>query len=154
MSFYGWLVLAHVLGAFLFVLGHGASAAVVFRLRRERDPEHVRPLLELSASGNYAAYGGLLILLVSGIWAGIDGGHFTSGRIWLWASVGILVIVLIAMFTLASRHYYGWRDTLKTVPVDQALLERQMATSQPLSAAVIGLTGLVAIIWLMVAKPF
>ena len=35
-AFYPWVVFVHVLGAFTFVLAHGASATVVLRLRRER----------------------------------------------------------------------------------------------------------------------
>lgn len=33
-----WLKFAHILGAFLFVGGHGVSMAMALRLRRERDP--------------------------------------------------------------------------------------------------------------------
>ena len=43
-----WWVYLHILGGLLFMLAHGASAAVVFRLRRERDPAAVRVLLGLS----------------------------------------------------------------------------------------------------------
>ncbi len=38
----------HVLGVFAFLMAHGASASMLFRLRRERDPEKIRTLLDLS----------------------------------------------------------------------------------------------------------
>ncbi len=56
----------------LFMLAHGASAAVVFRLRRERDPDTVRVLLDLSKMTMPAAYLALLLLIVAGVWAGIE----------------------------------------------------------------------------------
>jgi hypothetical protein len=38
---HGLMVFLHVLGAFVFVLAHGASALVAFRLRTEREPGRV-----------------------------------------------------------------------------------------------------------------
>jgi hypothetical protein len=37
---------AHVLSAFLYLLAHGASAAVAYRVRRETSAERVRALLD------------------------------------------------------------------------------------------------------------
>ena len=43
-----WIVCIHVVGVFLFLIGHGVSAGVVWRLRTERDPVAVRTLLDFS----------------------------------------------------------------------------------------------------------
>lgn len=34
MSAYAWIVFLHVASAFVFMLAHGASAAVMFRIRK------------------------------------------------------------------------------------------------------------------------
>jgi hypothetical protein len=47
---YSWIVFAHVLGVFGFLLGHGAAALVTFKLRGERAVERIRALLDLSRS--------------------------------------------------------------------------------------------------------
>jgi len=50
ISMYPWFVYLHILGIFGFLLAHGASAAAAFALRRERNLERVRVLLDLSTS--------------------------------------------------------------------------------------------------------
>jgi hypothetical protein len=155
MTFYQWLVVLHVIGAFLFVLFHGASAAVVFRIRRETDVARIQALLDLSKSMLGAFYVGVLLMLVTGIWAGIDGGWFSRGALWLWTAIGLLVVVAVAMYLLISRHFYGWRELLATEPApDIGTIRTRVATQQPLVGAAIGLAGLVIIVWLMEAKPF
>ena len=54
MDWYPWIVTLHVLGAFLFVFGHGASAFAAFRLRRERDPVRIGAGYFLEADGKVA----------------------------------------------------------------------------------------------------
>ena len=48
MDLYPWIVFLHVVGVLLFFIAHWTSMAVVFRLKRERDPARVRALLELT----------------------------------------------------------------------------------------------------------
>jgi hypothetical protein len=155
MTFYGSLVVVHVIGAFLFVLFHGASAAVVLSIRRESDVARIRTLLDLSKSTLGLFYIGLVVMLVGGIWAGIEGGWFSRGALWLWVAIGVLVIVAFAMYALISRHFMAWRKLIEAEPlIDGAILRAQMQTSQPLLGAAAGLVGLIVIVWLMVAKPF
>ena len=47
MNWQPWLVFAHILGAFTFILSHGVSMFVAFRVRTERDPAVVAALLEI-----------------------------------------------------------------------------------------------------------
>ena len=155
MTFYQSLVVIHVIGAFLFVLFHGASAAVVLSIRREAEVARIRTLLDLSKSTLGLFYIGLLVMLVGGIWAGIEGGWFSRGALWLWVAIGVLVIVAFAMYALISRHFMAWRRLIEAEPpIDGAVLRAQMQTPQPLLGAAAGLVGLILIVWLMVAKPF
>ena len=70
---YAWLAFAHVLGVFVFLLAHGVSAGVGFKLRREKDHARIGALLDLSASSyTMMALGFLWILATGGIlgWLG------------------------------------------------------------------------------------
>jgi len=162
-----WLVLAHVLGALAFVLLHGVSAGVAFRLRSERDPVRIRALLELSNAYLNWMYLALAVLLLSGIAAGFVAGWWTSGRLWLWASVGLLVAIFAGMYGVASsyfealRHAVGlatYEDTKQhrdpPPPATDGELAILLQSPRPALIAAIGLGGIGLITSLMVLKPF
>ena len=151
-----WIVYGHILGALAFMLAHGASAAVVFRLRSERDPAAVRLLLGLSKMTLPLAYVSLLLLIVAGVWAGIDMGAFNNGQMWLWTAIGVLIVIFVTMFALVSPTFYRTRDLLGdgSTPVDQAALDARLSSSRPMAGVIIGLIGILIILWLMVLKPF
>ena len=151
-----WIVYGHILGALAFMLAHGASAAVVFRLRSERDPAAVRLLLGLSKMTLPLAYVSLLLLIVAGVWACIDMGAFNNGQMWLWTAIGVLIVIFVTMFALVSPTFYRTRDLLGdgSTPVDQAALGARLSSSRPMAGVIIGLIGILIILWLMVLKPF
>lgn len=163
MDLYPWIVFLHVLGAFGFVLGHGASAFLTVSARRRRSPERVAALLEQSAAGTMLMYPSLLLLLAAGIWGGFAGDWWGHG--WIWASIGLLVLELAAMYALAMPYYIRLREatgirsqrTPRDAPApaaDPAELERLLASSRPMLIMAIGVIGLALIIWLMAVKPF
>ena len=160
---YGIVVLLHVLGAFAFVLAHGVSMVVSFRLRGERDPARQAQLLELSGVGVGLMYIGLAVLLVAGVAAGFLGNHW--GRGWIWAALAALVVVIAVMYAVATP-FYGRMRAAAGVPGSQQMAARlkppatpadlgALATSnRPLLLAAVGGIGLVVIVWLMLSKPF
>jgi hypothetical protein len=164
MELYPWLVFLHIGGAFLFVLAHGVSALVAFRLRAERDPGRMTTLLELSSTSVGIMYIGLSTLLVAGIVAAINRDWFAQG--WPWAAIIVLVVVTAAMYALASRYYAGIRQALGLAsmndkrgeqppparPVDEVI--RMLDSRRPEQIAVVGFAGLLIILWLMILKPF
>jgi hypothetical protein len=164
MDLYPWMVFVHVRGAFTFVLGHGASAMASLRLRAEREPERIRALLDLSSGSLTIAYIGLLLLLVAGVVAGFAGGWW--GRLWIWTSLVLLVLIAVAMYPLGSqyyskvRHAVGMRtyqnkkDDPDPMPSSPAELDALLTSSRPGLLAAIGGIGLLVILWLMVFKPF
>ena len=103
MDWYPWIVLLHVLGAFGFVLAHGASAFAAIQIRSEREPARVAALLDLSGMSLGLMYVSLLILLIGGITAGFMGGFW--GSLWIWVAIGVLVLVIGAMYPMGSMHY-------------------------------------------------
>src|SRR5215831_19380925 len=98
---YQWLVFAHVLGIFGFLLAHGTAAAVAFALRRQCEVERVRVLLDLSRGVSMVANVSLLLLLASGIAAGFMGNWWGQG--WIWAAMGLLILIGVTMTLLGSR---------------------------------------------------
>lgn len=164
-SGYDWWVFVHIVGAFGFFMAHGASAAIALKLRKERDLERVRALLDLSAATVGALYGSLLVLLAGGIVAGFVRHWWGQG--WIWTAIGVLIALLVAMYALASTYYNGLREAagIQTYeqkkkgiepgpPVSPQELEVILGSSRPLLIAAIGFAGLLVILWLMVLKPF
>jgi len=162
MDFYPWVVVLHVFSAFLFVLGHGASAMVAFAIRGEREPTRIAALLDLSSRSIGVMYVGLVVLLLAGIAAGIMRGWFGSG--WIWAALGLLILIIVAMYAIATRYYASVRQALgqpgrsETGPPPTPLSETELValldTRRPEALAAIGIGGIAVIVWLMVVKPF
>jgi plastocyanin len=153
---YRFWVFIHILGVFGFLLSHGVSMGVTFQLRKERDPRRIVALLELSSASVRGFYAALLVLLLGGVVAGFLG-HWWS-RAWIWSAIGLLIVVSIAMSTLASPYYRrvglvarAMADGSTAVSAEQ--LEGILRSRRPLTVAAIGIAGLLAILYLMMFKP-
>ena len=160
---YTWMVFLHLLGVFGFLLSHGASASASFALRRERNLDKIRALLDLSSGSFNLMYLSLLILLASGIIAGFMGQWWNRG--WIWLSLGLLIAIFAAMAVLGGSYYGEARKLaglpyfesnkvqppLPPAPAEQvyAVLDR----ANPYLLLIIGLGGFTLITWLMVFKP-
>lgn len=160
---YPWIVFAHVGAGFAFAIAHGGSVAVALRLRHEHDVERVRALLDLSTSSLGLMYSSLSLLLVLGIVAGFIGQWW--GHVWIWTAIALVVALAVAMYyrgttyfvdlrRLAGLPYRAEGATQPAMAPDPAGLAVKLASRQPLELAAIGYLGLLAIIGLMVLKPF
>lgn len=163
-QFHGPIVVLHVLGVLLFALAHGVSAAVLLRIRSERDPAALRTLLDLSRRSVNVMSVGYLLWFLSGILAGFSGNWWTSGRLWIWVSL-VIAIFISALMTPMGRFYLDRvRRAIGVDPksgaydpaahVDPVALQAAIESGQPALVAAMGITGLLVIGWLMVAKPF
>lgn len=152
MDWYPWIVFLHVVGAFGFVFGHGASAFVSMAIRRETDAQRISAMLRISQLSLTVMYPSLLLLLAAGVAAGFIGQFW--GALWLWLAIGLLVVELAAMYALAAPYYMNLRRALTdpTVPDDEVVAS--MSSSRPIVLAWVGIVGLLLIIGLMVMKPF
>jgi hypothetical protein len=159
---YPWIVLLHVVGAFMFVAAHGASMVIAIRLRTTPERTRQAALLEISGISIGIMYIGLALLLVGGIWAGFAGEHW--GRAWIWAAIGVLVVVIAVMYSVATPFYGRMRaaagtgmgpapDQLKP-PAQESDLAALATSNRPYWLAAVGGIGLLVILWLMVVKPF
>jgi Predicted integral membrane protein (DUF2269) len=152
---YQWLVTLHLVGLVLFLLSHGASMWVAYRIRGERERGVIASLLALSNSANRFMYAGLLLLGVGGLGAAWDAGLLTAT--WIVASYAVVVAVLALMFTLGAGYYYPLREALegtaKTPRASDEELAARLRSRRPELLTLVGVIGLVALVWLMVFKP-
>jgi hypothetical protein len=154
---YNWWKLFHVLGVLAFVMFHGVSVSAALRLRKERDRSRIAEILQLSGSSVKAMYASLAWLIVFGVIAGWKGQYLRAG--WLWASVGILVVVTGEMSAVGKPFYRRVKEAVELRPSGvprksdeelDAILRSPITT---LNMA-IGFSGLVVIAYLMIFKPF
>jgi hypothetical protein len=161
---YRWIVFLHVLGAFTFVMAHGASASATFKLRRETSRERIAALLDLSSASLRVTYLALLVMLLAGLAVGFWGSWW--GRGWIWLALGLLVAESAAMWAMATRPFSRLRRALgpprlsgaepqpAVPPASAELVIACSAAIHPLAITVVGLGGLALIVWLMQSKPF
>jgi MFS family permease len=164
MEWYPWVVFVHVAAAFLFVMGHGASMWSSDQIRYERDVDRIKILLVMSSRSLSMVYASLVTLLVAGIVAGIMGGHFSRG--WIWAAIVVLVLIIVLMYGLATPYYARVRAAVGLLPRDHP---KDAPDPTPLPAdelaalvnsrradyvGLVGVIGLLILIWLMMFKPF
>lgn len=161
---YLWIVLLHIVGAFMFAMSHGVAMWMLAELPKQRDPRRIAALLDLSGASLSGVYVGLLVLLVGGIWAGIERDWFRFG--WVWAAIVVLVVLVVAMYLIATPFFKRLRlaiglraagypkDAPDPTPLPDAEILAIAATTPVALLSAVGFGGLLVILWLMVVKPF
>ncbi len=161
---YQWVVFLHVLGAFVFMLGHGATSFAMWRISRETAAERIRTLIDVSDQAAIATYGGFVVMVSAGIAAGFMANLW--GRGWIWASIGLLVAIYLLM-GIFGRGYFervreaagaarfkGIRRVAPENPEVADNLPEVIASGRPILMTVTGMGVWAAILWLMMFKPF
>jgi len=140
------------------------SMYAVFGARRERDRTRLATLLDLSGWSLAVAGIGLLVLLVSGIVAGVVLNSF--GRAWIWVSLALFVVIGIAMTPIGGTYLGNLRLAIgprprnatpgdpDPVPVPDGELVALQASRRPELLLLVGGGGFVVIVWLMMFRPF
>jgi hypothetical protein len=156
---YQWLVFLHLVGVFGFLLAHGASAMVSFRLRAESEINAIRALLNLSSSALLAASVSLLVLLIGGIGAGFVGHWWTFG--WIWTALGVFTVMWAVMSAFSGRALRRVRVAVGITepghvkePGTPTEIAAALAAANPWVGLLTGGAGLLLILWLMLFKPF
>jgi plastocyanin len=149
-------VFVHLVGVLAFLVVHGVSMAVSFRIRTEREPRKVVALLELSASTVRLMYVSLGVILVAGIVAGALGHWWRYG--WIWGGLILLLLTSLAMVGIASPYQRRVGLVARALAggsgaVTQQQFDEIVTSGRPLTIAGIGFVGLAAIVYLMVFKP-
>ena len=161
---YKIVVFLHVISVFGFLISHGASVSMAFALKRERDPQKIHALLDLSIA-SYPLMGlTLLTTIVFGVIAGFQAGWWKFG--WIWVSLVLLVVIIVLMAKFGAEIYgkarkaagLPYRINGKPFPSEplandeelRAILEK----SNPVLLTIVGYGGYAVIAWLMMVKPF
>ena len=163
-SLYEWIKFLHVVAAVTFMVTHGTSIAISFKLKGEQNVIKINTMLDISGSMWITM---MLSLLVAGI-AGIVLGFLLSwwSQWWIWVSIVTLLVITIWMFTIGQGTYHQLRKALgmpymargRDMPAEEPASEEEsqawIAKTRPGLMLLVGYGGFVVIIWLMMFKPF
>ena len=154
----------HLFFGFLYLLSHGTSATVAYRLRHESSRERIRALLDLSGSSFTLMYITLLAMLLGGITLGFLGRWWSFG--WLWTALILLIAILVVMGLIASPHFHrvrkaaglpyldGYKEHPPVEPASPEELAHLLQSGRPHLITLIGIGGWGVILGLMIFKPF
>lgn len=162
---YQLVVLLHVISVFAYLLAHGVSAAVSYSIKKERDVNHIRALLNISEASYPVMFLTLLAIIVFGVAAAflnMTWWHFG----WIWASIVVLIVIIVLM-ALYGAAVFGeirkaagipYRVKGKPFPAEPARSEEEIflvtAKVNPTLLLIVGYGGFALIAWLMIVKPF
>jgi len=164
MDFYPWVVIAHVFFVIIAFGAHGTSAFAMFQARHDADRTRLAAVLDLSQASLAISGVALLLAVLLGIAAAIMGDHF--GRLWPWASIGVVVVAFGVMTPIGANPMSDLRKTLglpgrgdkpgqpSRPPGSTADVEAAQARLRPDLLSVIGIAAIAVLVWLMEAKPF
>lgn len=160
MDVYGSIVVAHVFLVIVAFMAHGYSAFAMLGVKREPDRARVSMLLELSSQALVVAGLTLIVTVILGIIAAVMHGYF--GQLWPWLSIVVVVVIWIVMTPLAAgpmsavRRVLGLpiRGKIEGEPGTDEELALARAKLRPELVGVVGLAGILVLVWLMEMKPF
>lgn len=164
MSVYRMIVFLHVISVMGFIMAHGVSAWMLFKVSRERKVENLCNYLDISSAALRPAMLAMHGVELTGIALTVMAGWWRMG--WIWASLALFIAVGVVMAKYGAgymgsvRRAIGMlseRDIKKGVRPNPAPYEKLMdivAAGRPKMVAAAGLSGMAAIVALMVLKPF
>ncbi len=160
-----WLVFLHILSTLLFFLAHGASVAMAFQIRKEKEFARIGAMLDLSASTFTLMAISLLVLGLSGLAMPFFLKIWNKG--WVWASIVLMVAVVVQMGVMNDTRYkhlrrligqpymIGGKNFPAEAPASQSEVEAHIKNKLRVEElVVVGIVIPIIVLWLMVFKPF
>ena len=155
MGTYEWLLLLHLLGAFLFVSGAVVAAVLQLAAMRRERPGEIAALLGAIRAGVLLVAVGALLVLVFGIWLAEHVGY-GLGEGWVSLALGLFVLSA-ALGGVAGRHDKATRKLAVRLAEDgdrpSPELHRRLRNPVPLALNYGSAALVLAILVVMVWKP-
>lgn len=150
---YQALVFLHLLGVVVMAVAHGVSIFAAFRVRRESDPRIVAAILGMSKTAVLFLYLGFLSMAIGGFGAAWQAGTLLAP--WAIASYVVLVVVTGVMYAVGTGYYVGLRALASGDggEVDADAMRTALASRRPEILAIVGSSGFLILLWLMVVRP-
>ena len=142
---YRWIVFIHIASVLGLLLVHPVTIA--FHLKQERVDVRIRELLEVSEAASALRWIFFALVVVSGVALGFLGSWWGTG--WVWAALAVFVLIGVVMNRYGGRTIDEISDTN-----DDSEMERLLARFNPWILAMTGTGGLLAVLYLMLFKPF
>lgn len=152
-----WWLFLHIVGVLAFVGAHGVSLFVLYRVRGERDRKRIAGLIAFSGTTTRPMYIALGVLTIGGVGAAITLDLLTAW--WLWISILILLTTIGLMTGLAKPYFRKITAACEVRPsgvprVSDEELEQLLRSGEAHMITAMGGIGLLAILYLMMFKPF
>ena len=159
-----WLVFIHILSALTFFLAHGTSAAMAFQLRKEKDIERIKAMLDLSATTIILMFISFLVLGISGLILPFLFHFWNTG--WVWLSIVLMLFVFFWMVFMNEREYkklrrlvglpymVGGKHLPAEPPASQEEIQAHLRSINVIQLVVIGFVIPAFVAWMMTFKPF
>ncbi len=162
---YQLTVFLHVIAVLGYLLAHGVSAAVSYAIKKERDVNRIRALLDISEKSYPSMFLTLLAIIVFGlITAFLNMTWWGFG--WIWLSIVVLVAIIVQMAVYGAAAFgeirkaagIPYRVKGKPFPAEPAKSDEEVfiatAKVNPALLLIVGYGGFAVIAWLMIVKPF
>ena len=159
-----WLIFLHVLSALTFFLAHGSSAAMILKVRNEKDIARIRAMLDMSESTLEVMFISFLIMGLTGLALPFLIHIWDKG--WIWYSIVLMVFVFIWMVWSSERTYkvlrklvglpyrQGSKEYPAEPPADAEKIVSHLKNIKVMPILVVGYGIPAIVLWLMVFKPF
>ena len=148
-----WLLLFHLLGAFLFVSGAAVAAVLQLAAMRRERPSEIAVLLGAIRGGVLLVAVGAVVVLVFGIWLA-EHAAYGLGEGWVSLALGLFVLAVV-LGGVAGRHDKETRRLAVRLAQDgdrpSPELHRRLRNPVPLAlnygSAALVLAILVVMVW-------
>jgi len=152
-----WLLLLHIASVLALLGTHGASMAVLYGIRKERDRARIMAMVQLSGRTTVPMYISILLIVVFGSLLAFK--FHMWGEAWLWVSIVILVATIVLMNVTAKPYFHKVKEACQLRPsgvprISDEELGDVLTSSVAHLISAIGVLGLLSILYLMIFKPF
>jgi Predicted integral membrane protein (DUF2269) len=152
-----WLLFLHILSVLALLGTHGASMVVLYGIRPERDRARIMAMVQLSGRTTVPMYVSILLIAVFGSWLAFR--LHMWDETWLWVSIAILVATIALMNVIAKPYFRRVKEACQLRPsgvprISDEELGDVLTSPVAHLISLIGVLGLVSILYLMIFKPF